>query len=865
VGRSIAVSVVSEHRVLEPGGLRSISEIIRFWADTTPKAVAIEGLGGGPLTYAGLCRQLTALELDLRGFGIGHGDRVALVLDDGPELAVAFLAIASAASCAPLNPAYREQELDFYLADLSASAVIVRTGRAPAARAAAERLGLVVLELELATDGTCTLRGTGNAAVHGEHQSEDAALLLHTSGTTARPKLVPLTETNLCASATAVATSLELTAEDRGLAVMPLFHIHGLVASVLAPLTSGSTIVATPGFDGIRFLEWLDATHPTWYTAVPAMHMSILDRAQRDPSRVRDVGLRFVRSSSAPLPIAILEGLESVFGCPVVEAYGMTEAAHQMAANPLPPGVRKAGSVGPPAGPEIAVLDDEGRELDRGEVGELAVRGTSVFAGYERNHDANRESFSNGWFRTGDQGYLDHDGYVFLRGRLKEIVNRGGEKVSPREVEEILLTHPSVADAVVFAQPHAQLGEEVAAALVLGGGATTTTTELQGFAAARLAPFKVPRTVVILDELPRGPTGKVQRVGLAGRLGLPVLEAPVQARAPYVEPRTALERHICDLFEELLEVERVGIGDDFFALGGDSLHVAQLLARIDEDRGATSETLASVLLRAPTVEQLAAYLEGATSTNGRVVAVEASGDGPSVFFFPTHEWAIVGVGALAQRLAEIGSVYTFQLAPDDVPAHLSIESLAEQLRAEMRVVQPEGPYHLVGLCFGGALALEIARMLETGGERVASLVLVNPIGEHPSRLRIAARWVAALARRRKRLAWLVRRYRVRRERGHIERGATQSDRQTLALSRAGRKYAPQPYSGAVTILAGADYATPRRFWDPFFSHLEWHRTPAGTGLLFRHPHLDEFAQQLTTLLAGDSAGVPRPTARRSSS
>ena len=301
---------------------------------------------------------------------------------------------------------------------------------------------------------------------------EAVALVLQTSGTTARPKTVPLTHANLAASAASVARSLALAPADCGLVAMPLFHIHGLVAGLLAPLAAGGAVACPGDFNAFRFFDWLDAFRPSWYTAVPTMHQLILARAARHADALARARLRFVRSSSAPLPPVVLERIEAAFRAPMIEAYGMTEASHQMAAQPLPPGLRKPGSVGRPAGVDLVVLDPDGATVSTGEHGEIAVRGPGVTAGYEANPEANAAAFTaDGWFRTGDEGYLDADGYLFLTGRLKELINRGGEKIAPREVEEVILRHPAVRQAVCFALPHATLGEEVAAAVVRAEGA----------------------------------------------------------------------------------------------------------------------------------------------------------------------------------------------------------------------------------------------------------------------------------------------------------------------------------------------------------------------------------------------------------
>ena len=357
------------------------------------------------------------------------------------------------------------------------------------------------------------------AAAPGAAAADDIALILHTSGTTSRPKIVPLSQRNICISAANVARSLEFTPSDRGLNIMPLFHIHGLIAGLMAPLSRGGSVFCTPGFNALKFFAWMREARPSWYTAVPTMHQAILARAAANKEIIAAHPLRFLRSSSSSMPPQVIAELEATFGAPLIEAYGMTEAAHQMASNPLR-GARKPGSVGVAAGPEVAVMNDKGDLLAPGEIGEIVIRGPNVTAGYENNAKANAEAFCNGWFRTGDQGVLDEDGYLRLTGRLKEIINRGGEKISPREVDEVLMDHPAVQQVVTFAMPHEKLGEEVAAAVVLREGFHAGEKELREFAGERLAPFKVPRKIVFLDEIPKGATGKLQRIGLAEKLGL---------------------------------------------------------------------------------------------------------------------------------------------------------------------------------------------------------------------------------------------------------------------------------------------------------------------------------------------------------
>ncbi|MBX9700336.1 MAG: AMP-binding protein, partial [Acetobacteraceae bacterium] len=407
--------------------------------------------------------------------------------------------------------------------DLKARALVIQRGMESPARAVAARLGVPLLELvpdEAA--GSFTLEGgrPGAATRPGLAGTDDVALVLHTSGTTARPKIVPLTHGNVCASAASIAETLALAPEDACLNVMPLFHIHGLIAATLSSLHAGSAVICTPGFNALRFFAWLDAERPSWYTAVPTMHQTILARAERNREIIARAPLRFLRSSSASLPAQAMKDLAATFGAPVIEAYGMTEASHQMCSNPLPPRAQKPGLVGLPAGPEVAIMDDNGSLLPRGAVGEVVIRGPSVTRGYEANPEANAKAFTNGWFRTGDQGMFDEDGYLLLTGRLKELIKRGGEQVSPLEVDGVLSEHPAVAQALTFSIPHPMLGEEVGAAVVLRDGMAATERELRDFASKQLADFKVPRKIVFLPEIPKGATGKLMRIGLAEKLGI---------------------------------------------------------------------------------------------------------------------------------------------------------------------------------------------------------------------------------------------------------------------------------------------------------------------------------------------------------
>jgi acyl-CoA synthetase (AMP-forming)/AMP-acid ligase II len=587
-----------------------VRDLVRQHRAANGDAVALLAPGLPSLTYGRLIDQIDNVGRAIRHFGIERSDRVAVALSNGPDMAVAFLGVASFATCAPLNPQLRHEEFEFYLKDLEARAVIVPGEADSAACEVAQRLGLSIVclfpgnavEGQSAEAGRFELKGRTerHAGVLDPAQADDVAMVLHTSGTTSRPKLVPLSHRNLCASARNIQSVLSLTGNDRCLNVMPLYHIHGLIGALLSSMAAGASVICSKGYDEATFAECLGRCEPTWYSAVPTIHQSVLAQTRRDPSLVAGHRLRFIRSSSASLPPAVMQELETTFGVPVVEAYGMTEASHQMASNPLPPATRKAGCVGLPAGPEMAIMDDAGRLLPPGEVGEIVIRGPNVTNGYHNNPDANRAAFCNGWFRTGDRGRTDQDGYFYITGRTKEMINRGGENISPREIDEVLLQHPAVAQAVAFALPHRRLGEDVAAAIVLRENAAVSGQELRQFALSRLADFKVPSQIVFVADIPKGPTGKLQRIGLHEKL-------QSLLRPEFAAPRTETESALIESWQDVLPGERIGIHDNFFGLGGDSLLAARLLARINArfDLQLTVQTV----FRAPTVADQALLVE----------------------------------------------------------------------------------------------------------------------------------------------------------------------------------------------------------------------------------------------------------------
>ena len=487
-------------------------------AHGSPDSVAIAIPDGPELTYRRLRQVVEQTAHRLAELGLRRGDTIAFVLPNSVETVVLFLAAATVGTAAPLNPTYKEEEFRFYLDDTGAKALVVRKGMSEAARRALPD-GAALIEADVASDGAVRLSASGPRArpvPASDPDPEDVALVLHTSGTTSRPKQVPLRHRNLHFSALNIAATYGLSPSDVAFCVMPLFHIHGLMASTMATLSSGGTVVVPPKFDPMTFWAQVERHRATWYSAVPTIHQMLLmrHRGERPPGANR---LRFIRSSSSALSPETMHQLESGFGAPVLEAYGMTEASHQMASNPLPPAERRSGTVGRQTGIDIAIMaEDDSSLLAEGEDGEVVIRGASVIDGYANNAEANAKSFTSGWFRTGDQGRMSADGYLSLVGRLKEMINRGGEKIAPREIDEVLLQHPAVGEAVAFGAPHERWGEEVVAAVVLKGEATEK--DLLAFARERLADYKVPRRLFIVEQIPRTATGKIQRRSVAAAL-----------------------------------------------------------------------------------------------------------------------------------------------------------------------------------------------------------------------------------------------------------------------------------------------------------------------------------------------------------
>ncbi|MBD2451016.1 AMP-binding protein [Nostoc sp. FACHB-152] len=799
-----------------------------------------------PLTYLRLYSHIQDCISILNSMGLGQGDRIAIVLPNGPEMAVTFLAVATCATSAPLNPAYNQADFDFYLSDLNAKALIIHHADIDSpARAVASARNIPIIELipQLEAEaGLFVLVGDTQLPKidHVETNSEDIALVLHTSGTTSRPKIVPLTQANLCTSAQNISRSLQLTHSDRCLNVMPLFHIHGLIASVLSSLASGGSVVCAPSFNPNLFFNWIKEFQPTWYTAVPTIHQSVLAQFETHCSIAEQHSLRFIRSCSASLPPQLMEALEQTFHVPVIEAYGMTEASHQIASNPLPPSDRKARSVGIAAGPDVAIMDEVGNVLAPDELGEIVIKGANVTQGYENNPQANANAFTNGWFRTGDQGYLDHAGYLYITGRLKEQINRGGEKISPREIDEVLLDHPAIAQAVTFAVPHPTLGEHIAAAVVLNQNAIVNEQEIRTFAAARLIDFKVPSQIIFVKEIPKGPTGKLQRIGLAEKLAS-------HLKTTFVAPKTDIEVKLASIWSEVLGLDTVGIHDNFFALGGDSLKAVQVLAKLHTTFG--TDLPLSALFQTSTIHQLAEILKDPHQWSYpwySLIPIQPAGTRPPLFGIhhnsykdlPNYLGPDQPIYVLRYGLAAMKTSSTFTLPK-------RVEDLAAHYIQEIQAFQPEGPYFLMGTSFGGNIALEMAQQLLAQGQQVPLLILFD------SRFKVGI--VDASKRLQVKIQALL---------GHKEDQYTPAFYRAIGESGFFEPYHPKPYPGKVLFLKATDedeiverhrvliyrYETLDTRWRKICPELDYIKVPGGHNSLLAEPHVSILAKKLKAAL-----------------
>ncbi len=695
-------------------------------AQASPDRAAVLSTRFAPLDHRGLQQMIERTHRQLRLAGFGRDARIGVLLPEAPQAAVAIIAIACSAVAVPLDPRLGPAELDQFLQQLPLDALLIGSDGDQQGRAAAERHGLMLISAEAAEDGSPALRLAMPVAAQpaaDELPEPDApAFILRSSGTTALPKLIPFTHRNMLTAARKWQRWFGLDAGDRCLCVSAPYYSHGLKVTILTPLLTGGSVAFPLSPAVVDLHEWFASLRPSWYSAGPALHLAILEAARAHPEGLSTQRLRFASSGGAPLGQEIIDSFERTLGFPLLEHYGSSEAA-QIAANT--PDARKAGTVGRPWPETLSIVGEDGQPVAPGERGEIRVRGATVMPGYLGDDALNREVLRDGWFHTGDIGSLDEEGFLHLHGRLREVINRGGEKVSLSEVDAALLRHPAVAEAAAFGVPHQRLGQDVAAAVVLRPAMEVTGAELQRFLRDdELVYFKVPRRVQIIEALPRGLTGKVLRHHLA--------DAYVQQRNERARLSTGavaasqLEQDVLAIWRRLLKTEAVGPEDNFLDSGGDSLLATEMLTELEQMLGRVIPE--SLLIEAETARELAARLENLANHVIPVIDFNAQPGRTALFWF--HGDFAHG-GYYIRRLARLlgpqqplTAIAPHGMANEPIPA--SVQQMARERLPLILERQAQGPYRIGGYCNGALVAFEAARLLIEAGHEVEIVALIDP-------------------------------------------------------------------------------------------------------------------------------------------
>jgi acyl-CoA synthetase (AMP-forming)/AMP-acid ligase II len=816
----------------------SVHDLLVRQAQRHGDAIAIETLATTALSHAGLLARVTALMQALHSRGIRRGTRVAIVLPNGMDLAVSMLSVSSMATAVPLNPAYRRDEYRAYFDEIRVSHLLTLQQFPSEARAVAEKRKLPIIELT--ANGSIAL--APDADVNGAPQSaeielagaQDIALILLTSGSTGRSKKVPLTHRNICVSVADICRTLELTPADRCLCMWEQFHVGGLVDLLLVPLAGGGSVICAGGFSAPLFYEMLGRKRPTWFQGVPTTLHELAAYARNNKGDPKAAPLRFIRSVASSLSPQLMQEIEDLFGVPVVQTFGMTEAGPLITTNSLPPGKRLPGSVGISCGPLIRIVSPEGIDLPAGSIGEIAIRGDNVISGYEDAPEANARSFRNGWFHTGDTGYLDAGGFLFLTGRLKEMINRGGEKITPQEIDDVLLKHPDIAQAASFSIKHRTLGEDVAAAVVLRSPGAVSESDIRGFVMRHLADFKVPKMVLFLDQMPRDPIGKISRMSLAVLAearrgandadddgGAAVVKLAAAAGTSQPEEIGDKTRRLLAVWRAVLEKPDLGPDDDFFLAGGESLTAVTLFTQMEQAFGAMPPL--SSLLEYPTARRMAARLDYLKASQGTqaILPLRATGRRPPLIMCHAAHSNVLFLRRMLPILDDEQPLYAIRgrgLEEGEI-AHHDIESMAVDYIKEIKRIRPTGPYILGGACAGGYPAFEIARQLTEAGDKVLGVILIDPDvhpntapwfhWDDPNKLSVRA-WSVVLRywwAARRRLVFMRRRLEKKppNRREPFETGVNR-ERQIairVGLIDALKIYRPRPFNGDIYMLCCA--------------------------------------------------------------
>lgn len=717
------------------GGLDAVLRLDQR-AKQTPNLPVLLSPGREPLTYAGLHSLLGAFRGSLCNSGLVPGQSVAMVFPNGPDFITTALAATGLGACSPLDPSLTRSEFEFFFSRLRAPALLVPDGFETAAIEAARASGMRILRLKFGRDYSVTSLTSEGALSLRDIRVVDACLLLFTSATTGRSKLVPLTAANLGGQWACNTRAMELTERDVFLNLVPYFNLFG-IGAVCTQIFAGGAAVCVPSFDPVQLTQWVGEFRPTWLSLNSVWLPSLLQLVRQSPEAWKHGGLRFIRSSGVVHDPQIFDDLRAALGVSILESYGMTEGGGLTHTTLR---LQKRYSVGPSSGTEVAIFDPAQQPLPIGEEGEVVVRGPNVMSGYLDDEEANKSVFTNdGWFRTGDLGRLDADGFLFLTGRIKEIINRGGSKIIPQDIDRILLEHPDVADAAVFAIPHRTLGEEIAAAVVPGKDRAVSERVLRAFVAQHAAAYKVPRHIMFVDALPRGATGRVQRKKLTDQFRDVALRAP---DAPFPPPDPRAMARLVEIWKRVLKVDQVRSTDSFYDLGGDSLSAVLMIAEVQREFGLGQQLRDRIeFFDKPTVATLAYIVADTTisypvgspaaassETEDRLVTLNAAGSLPPVFCFPASDMDPYYFRHLARELGdEQPSFVVCPPLPVEGRKRLTMEEVAARAVKTIRNKQPKGPYFLIGHCFGGAIAVETARQLRGEGSEVARLILIDSL------------------------------------------------------------------------------------------------------------------------------------------
>jgi acyl-CoA synthetase (AMP-forming)/AMP-acid ligase II/thioesterase domain-containing protein/acyl carrier protein len=719
-------SPISLYYFMIEKGLSTIRNLI-FSMNQDPEHNAIESPGYEPLTYRELRLQVRFVVQTLTTRGYHRNDRIAVITPAGPETAVAIISVMSGFTAVPLNPQYKEQEYQNYFSQLKVKAILVQKNMTPDAVRAAESMNIPVIEL-IPIPGKAGKfglepAGSGNVQEPEFASPTDISHVFFTSGTTSRPKIVPLSQKQIVSMQHQHSQTLGIRNTDRCLHIVPYYHGMGIGPPLLCVLLAGGTVICPREFIPSDFPSLLKEFRPTYYSAGPALHQGILREIKKmSPEELKNHSLRFIRSGSAALPPHARQELEALLGVVMIEAYAMTEAG-EISVN-FPP---KPGSVGRPVIEHLKITDENGNELKAGQQGEILVRGDTVFAGYEDNPDENKAAFLDGWFRTGDMGYLDDEGYLFYTGRKKELINKGGEKISPVEVDTVLMTHHGVKQAMAFRIHDPVLGEDIAAMVVLSNP-DTTKDELNRFLLERLAPFKVPRGIYVVDEICKGPTGKLLRSQGTDRCARGEFKESSKPAVcdNTVSPSLLLyQERLLRLWKESLDISAVSPDDDFFLSGGNSLSAVELLIKLQRTFEVALPPETVYLY--PTIRQQAVLLAGKTGTGKNyhplIVPIREQGSLPPLICIHSVGGWIGTYQNIFRHFHQDRPVFGIRargLEPGEQP-HQTITDAVREYADAVRSVQGEGPYHLIGFSAGAIYAFELACLLQDRGEPVAWL------------------------------------------------------------------------------------------------------------------------------------------------